>query len=140
MRPVLKVTIVALFEALAIAFALFFCWRVHQQYHAIEQSALVEIQTGTAFLLLPLILPILHLMNIAEKHLVAGHKLAKFRKMQSRLFIFFVLMLPTIGFGINQTVISQLKQQGYHACSLVTHQIRSSFTTYSKDTALCPKF
>ncbi|KKO44842.1 hypothetical protein WG68_13480 [Arsukibacterium ikkense] len=139
MHPVLKVALVVLFEALAIAFALFFFWRIQQQHAAIAQSALVEIQSGTAFLLLPLILPLLHLMSVVEKQFATGAKQAKFRKLQSKLFIFLVLVLPGSGFVINQMVVSKLKHQGYQACDMVAFQTRSSFTTYSKDTALCPK-
>jgi hypothetical protein len=139
MRQTLKVVFVILFEAMAIAFALFFFWRTQQQYEAIAQSALVEIQSGTAFLLLPLILPLLHLLSIAEKRFANGPKQAKFRKLQSKLFILFVLILLGSGFVINQMVISQLNIQGYQACSMVSHQARSTFTTYSKDSALCPK-
>lgn len=139
MRHTLKVTLVILFEAMAIAFALFFFWRLQQQHELIAQSALVEIQSGTAFLLLPLILPLLHLMSIAEKHFASGPKQAKFRKLQSKLFILFVLILIGSGFVANQMLLSQLKLQGYQACSMVSHQTRSTFTTYSKDSALCPR-
>lgn len=139
MRQALKVTLVILFEAIAVAFALFFFWRIQQQHEAIAQSALVEIQSGTAFLLLPLILPLLHLMSIAEKRFASGLKQAKFRKLQSKLFILFVLILIGSGFVANQMVLSQLKLQGYQTCSMVSHQTRSTFTTYSKDSALCPK-
>ncbi|MDX1537066.1 hypothetical protein [Arsukibacterium sp.] len=139
MRSALKATLVVLFEAMAIAFAIFFFWRVQQQYTAIAQSALVEMQSGSAFLLLPLILPILHLMSIAETRFANGAHQAKFRKMQSRFFIVFVVMLVAIGFVVNQMVLSTLNQQGYQACELVVHQTRTSFTFYSKDLALCPE-
>jgi hypothetical protein len=139
MHPTLKVTLVILFEALAVTFAFFFVWLTQQQYYAIEESHLVEIQSGTAFLLLPLILPLLHLMSIAEKRFTNSPIQAKFRKLQSKLFILLVLILLGSGLVVNQMVLMQLKLQGYQACSVVSHQTRSTFTTYSKDSALCPK-
>lgn len=139
MRQALKVTLIVLFEALALAFALFFFWRIQQQFNAIAHSEIVEIQSGTAFLLLPLILPLLHLMSIAEKRYAKGPRQARFRKLQGKLFVFFVLALIGSGFVINQMVLSQLSKQGYRACSLVSHQTRSTFITYSKDSTSCPK-
>ena len=138
MHQALKVTFVVLFEALALAFALFFFWRIQQQLNAIAQSEIVEIQSATTFLLLPLILPLLHLLSIAEKRYISGPNQAKFRKLQSKLFVFLVLALIGSGFVINQMVLSQLSKHGYQACSLVSHHTRSTFITYSKDSALCP--
>ncbi|MGP9800025.1 hypothetical protein [Rheinheimera sp. NSM] len=131
-------TCLVVLHTLAVAFALFYLWLLQQHYAAMQQAALVEIQYGTAFLLLPLILPLLHLMSIAERRYNTKVAAQKARRMQSRLFLLLVLGLPLAGFLANQRLLWQLKQHGYQPCEAVHYGSRAIFTTYNKDVALCP--
>ena len=138
MPVLLKTSLLLLMHTLAVAFAVFFLWQHQQHYAAMQQAAAVEIQSGSAFLLLPLILPLLHLMSIVDRCYTNKAAAVTARKMQSRLFVLLVLGLPLSGFMANQWLLCQLKQRGYQACDAVHSGTKSIFTTYSKDIALCP--
>lgn len=138
MPILLKTSLLLLMHTLAVAFALFYLWLLQQHYAAMQQAAAVEIQSGSAFLLLPLILPLLHLISIAKRRDTSKAAAVKVRKIQSRLFLLLVLGLPLAGFLANQQLLWQLTQQGYQRCETVHYGSRAIFTAYSKDVALCP--
>ncbi len=138
MSALLKTSLLLLMHTLALAFAVFFLWLQQQHYAAMQHAAVVEIQSGSAFLLLPLLLPLLHLISIAARRYTNKAAAVKARKMQSRVFIALTLGLPLTGFIANQYLLWQLKQQGYQQCKAAHYASRSVFTTYSKDVTLCP--
>ena len=65
MSVLLKTSLLLLMHTLAVAFAVFFLWLQQQHYAAIQHAAVVEIQSGSAFLLLPLLLPLVMLLGLA---------------------------------------------------------------------------
>ena len=138
MSVLLKTSLLLLMHTLAVAFAVFFLWLQQQHYAAIQHAAVVEIQSGSAFLLLPLLLPLLHLMSITVKRYPNKAVAVKSRKMQRRVFVALILGLPLIGFIANQYLLWQLEQHGYQQCEAAHYGSRAIFTTYSKDLALCP--
>lgn len=138
MSVLLKTSLLLLMHTLALAFAVFFLWQQQQHYIAMQHAAVIEIQSGSAFLLLPLLLPLLHLISIATRRYTNKAAAVKARKMQSRVFIALTLGLPLTGFIANQYLLWQLKQHGYQQCEAVHYGNRAIFTTYSKNIALCP--
>lgn len=138
MAILLKTCLLLLMHTLAVAFALFYLWLLQQHYVAMQQAEAVDIQSGSAFLLLPLLLPLLHLLSIAARRYTNKAAAVKARKMQSWVFIALVLGLPLSGFFANQYLLWQLKQHGYQQCPTEHYGSRAKFTTYSKDIGLCP--
>jgi len=134
-----KVVAIVIAYVVGIATILYFCWRIQELLQAISQSSVVEIQSGMAFLLLPLIMPILHIMDVLDKKIASRKIRAIYRKIQGKiLLVIFLIILPGVGFVVTQMVMSKIHAEGYQKCEFVTHMTRSIFTSYSKDPVLCP--
>lgn len=134
----LTVMIVALMHVLAVAFFALFLWIWLSTYQDIaEQKLVIDTQTGLRYLLLPLILPILHIMSIVGCNIRSSTK-SGVMKRQGDLFVVAVVVLFALGWFLEVRYFSLLEKSEYQPCDNRSSGIRSVFITYTKDTSLCP--
>lgn len=134
----LTVLIVTLMHVLAVAFFALFLWIWLSTYQDIaEEKLVIDTQTGLRYLLLPLILPILHLLSIVGRNIRPSTK-SGVPKRQGDLFVVAVVVLFASGWFLEARYFSLLEKNEYQPCDNRSSGIRSVFITYTKDTSLCP--
>src|SRR5690554_885379 len=138
MRSHLTVISVTLMHILALAFFALFLWiGLSTWQDIVAGKPVVDTQTGLRYLLLPLILPILHIMSIVGRKLSSSDK-NRLPKRQGDIFVIAVIMLFVGGWLLEARYFSLLEDNGYQPCENSSSGIRSVFITYTKDTSLCP--
>lgn len=132
------VLIVAFMHTLAVAFFALFLWIWLSTYQDIAaEEPVINTQTGLRYLLLPLVLPMLHLMSIAARNLRRSKKSGVPRR-QGDLFVVAVVVLLALGWFLEASYFSLLEKNEYQSCDSRSSGVRSVFITYTKDISLCP--
>ncbi|WP_166267262.1 hypothetical protein [Marinobacter caseinilyticus] len=127
-----------LMQLLACAFAIFCFWLWWLTLQAIARDELlIEAQTGMRYLLLPLILPILHLATVIDRKFSRSRN-NHWRKHQGNFFLLAIVALFALGWLIESQYFSVLEEQGYQACEAHSSGLRSTFIVYTRDMSQCP--
>lgn len=129
---------VTLMHLLAFFFLALFIWIWLSTFQDImENKPVINTQTGLRYLLLPLVLPILHIISIAGRS-ISPSKRNRLPKRQGDLFLVAVILLFVFGWLLEDRYFSLLENNGYQPCENRSSGIRSVFITYTKEMPLCP--
>jgi len=137
-HPLTKIACIVCLYAFSIGAVLFFYWIIYEQLQAMAQSAVVQVQSGVFLILLPLIAPVFHIIEVLDNKIKSRKIRAAYRKMQSTIIVGSFIIIIGAGFSGTQMVMYKIHAEGYQKCEFVTYMTRSKFTYYSKDPALCP--
>jgi len=135
MRSVFLATFI---HCLALFFTVLYVWIWWSTYQDIMAEKLViGTQTGLRYLMLPLVLPVLHIIGIFERKGRTSKK-RQFVMRQGDILMVVVVALFLFGWFFEVQYFRFLEDSGYLPCEFRTSGIRSVFINYAKDTSLCP--
>lgn len=127
------------FDLVAIGSLLFFIFLFFDWHAEINQQAhVVEVMSGAQYLLLPLMVPIIHLLSIVQAR-IDDSKRKRFEKIQIQIIWISLTGFLLVGWQVDRYLEKKLDATDYRECEHGFHGVRFSITSYSKDINLCPQ-